>query len=222
MFFSSIDTRYTSAAGRMFFGLREFNFTYLDNKIFQLDMNSYASLSSSYQFSKNTLVRIRVSFYFFVERTCLASTFFYKDLANSANDNCFASCSGFSDRPIASAATTQCLSCHYSCLTCTALTSINCVTCSAAMNRYQSGSSCLCNSGYVDNSSTLCAQCSNLIVGCQTCSTISTCLTCRSGFTGTTTCTCSTGSIVGGYCNSVYGCTSISEITGTPLCTSCN
>jgi hypothetical protein len=44
IFFNSIDTRYTSSSGRMFFGLREFNFTYLNNKKFQLNTNSYSNL----------------------------------------------------------------------------------------------------------------------------------------------------------------------------------
>lgn len=60
------------------------------------------------------------------------------------------------------------------------------------------------------------------MVGCSTCSSSTVCLTCRTGFTGAPNCTCSTASIVSGFCNSVYGCTSISNITGSALCTACN
>jgi cysteine-rich repeat protein len=222
LFINSIDTRYTTAPGRMFFGLREFNFTYLNNKKFQLNVNSYSNLLAGYVFSDDTLVRIRLSYYFFVKRTCTPSTYFYKNPSNSAADNCFASCAAFGDRPVASAATTLCMSCHYSCLTCSALAASNCLTCSSASHRAISGTTCPCTSGYLDAGAALCVECSSAMVGCLTCSSSTACTSCRSGFTGTTSCTCSTNSVVSGFCNTVYGCTSISDITGAPLCTACN
>jgi hypothetical protein len=222
LFFSSIDARYTAAAGRMFFGLREFNFTYLNNKKFQLDVNSYNNLLAGYVFSTDTLVRIRLSYYFFVQRTCSGSTYFYKNISNSALDNCYATCTAFADRPVADAATSQCLSCHYSCLTCSTLASNACLSCSVDMHRTASGSSCPCASGYLDNGTALCIECAAAIVGCLTCSSSSSCSSCMPGFTGSTTCVCATNSVVSGFCNSVYGCTSISDITGTPLCTACD
>lgn len=219
-FFSSIESRYTATAGRMFFAVREFNYTYFDNKYFALDLNNYANLATGYIYS-TSMTKVRMSYYFFVERTCTGSTYFYKDPSNPSNDACFASCSAFSDRPVADNVNMMCLACHYSCLTCSG-TITNCLTCSASMNRHISGTTCPCDSGYADSGVSQCVLCSDLMVGCLTCSSSSTCTSCRSGFTGAASCSCSTGSIVSGYCNSVYGCTSISEITGSPLCTSCN
>ncbi len=77
IFFNSIDTRYTSSSGRMFFGLREFNFTYLNNKKFQLNTNNYSNLWAGYTFTEDTLIRIRLSYLFFVKRVCNASTYYY-------------------------------------------------------------------------------------------------------------------------------------------------
>jgi hypothetical protein len=100
IFLNSIDIRYTNASGRMFFGLREFNFTYLNSKNFQLNTSSYNNLWTGYTFTADTLVRIRLSYLFFVKRTCNASTYYYQNPSNSLLDNCFASCATFPDRPI--------------------------------------------------------------------------------------------------------------------------
>lgn len=221
IFFNSIDTRYTSASGRMFFGMREFNFTYLSNKKFQLSINNYSNLASGYVFSSDTLVRIRISYYFFVKRTCTGTSYFYMSPTNSSLDNCYTNCSSFADRPVEDINTTLCLSCHYSCLTCSNLTSNSCLTCSSDNHRAVSANTCPCVSEYTDNGASLCIKCSSVIVGCLNCSSNTTCTSCLPGFTGNTTCTCN-GTIISGFCNQIYGCTSASNINGTQLCTACS
>lgn len=182
----------------------------------------YNNLIGGYTFTKDTLVRIRVSYFFFVDRSCQPSTYFYKNPTSSSLDDCFASCSGFTDRPVADPTNKMCLPCDYTCLTCTSTTSNSCLSCEADNFRALNVNSCPCLSGYIDQGAANCAPCWTYMSGCDTCTSTTACTSCRAGFSGTTTCSCSTGSIVGAYCNTIYGCTSISELTGTPLCTSCN
>lgn len=166
-------------------------------------------------------MRIRLSFLFFVERTCSGTTYFYKNLSSSSYDECYASC-GFSDRPVTNGPKSICVACHYSCLTCTGVSSSDCSSCSSENNRTASGSQCPCSAGYVDVGEASCSPCWKQILGCFACTTTTSCTSCRSGFVGTTSCVCLSGLIVSGFCSSIYGCTAISNITGTPLCTACD
>jgi len=50
-FVSGILPRYTSSAGRMFFGMMEFNFTYANNKYFSLQTNNFGNLMTQYVFT---------------------------------------------------------------------------------------------------------------------------------------------------------------------------
>lgn len=82
--------------------------------------------------------------------------------------------------------------------------------------------SCSCMTNYVSTGAAACSLCSSYMTGCLTCSSTVACTSCIAGFTGPPPCTCSTGSIVSGYCNTVYGCITISLINNTQVCTICD
>lgn len=73
----------------------------------------------------------------------------------------------------------------------------NCLTCLATENRNLSNSSCLCNNGYFDNNTAICATCATFCVTCTTSATY--CLSCntavhlRSIDITTHTCPCANG-----------------------------
>lgn len=74
----------------------------------------------------------------------------------------------------------MCQPCYYTCYTC--LSAGPCTSCSSSSNRYQSGSSCLPNSGYFDNGATNAVLCSSVLVGCQTCLNSTYCTLCNTGY----------------------------------------
>lgn len=208
----------------MFFGLSSFNFTINSSKYFGLDTTNYANLYSTYTYSSNTISNLKLSYYFFVQRSCTGGLYFYNNWLSPQLDDCVNNCAGY-DRPNNDNTNSQCLACDKSCLTCSGTTASTCQTCSSSNFRSLSGSApstCTCISNYVDIGNAMCATCSSQMTGCLSCSTTTSCTTCISGFTGPPPCTCGTGSIINGYCNIVYGCVNISMINTTQTCINCN
>ena len=162
-----------------------------------------------------------MSYYFFAQRSCASGLYFYYSYANPSLDDCVASCSVYTDRPTNDNTYSQCLPCHYSCLTCSANTASACLSCNTNNYRSLAGTACSCVANYINVGSAVCSLCSSQMQGCLTCSTSTTCTACIPGFSGPP-CTCSTTSVISGYCNSVLGCTNISAINGTQTCINCN
>jgi cysteine-rich repeat protein len=221
-FFSNILPRYQSSS-RMFFGMSSFNFTKTVSKEFDIDTTNYASIYSTYNY--NNISNLRLTYYFFAERSCSGGDYFYNSWADPTLDDCLATCSSKTDRPTNDNTHHQCVACHYSCLTCSSNSASNCLTCNSSNFRHMvspSPTTCNCMTNYVSSGGAMCNLCSAYMTGCLTCSSTSTCSSCIPGYTGSSSCTCSTGSIVSGYCNTVYGCITISDINGTQTCTTCN
>jgi len=207
----------------MFFGLSSFNFSLSATKRYGFDSSNIANLYSTYTFS-NSIYSIKLSYFFFVQRSCTTALYFYYNYSSPALDDCVATCSGYTDRPTNDNIYWQCLPCDASCLTCSGVAASACQSCNASNYRVMAGtapSACGCMSGYVDVGSSVCVPCSSQITGCQTCTNAGSCMSCLSGFTGPP-CSCPSGSIVTGYCNTVIGCTNISAINGSQTCINCN
>ena len=163
----------------MFFGISSFNFSVAASKIFGFDSSNFGSLYSSYIFS-NSITEVKLSYFFFVKRTCPGTTYFYNNWGNPSLDTCVATCSGYPDRPNDDKVYNQCLACDSTCLTCSGITSSTCQTCDSLKFRVLAGtapSSCNCMSNYVEVGG-ICVLCSTQIVGCLSCSSTTTCTSC--------------------------------------------
>lgn len=112
-FFTGILSRYTSNSPRMFFGVNSFNFTLATNKKFKIDTSVYNNLISTYSFAN--ISNVKLTYYFFAERSCSGGNYFYNNWINPSSDACVATCSGYTDRPTNDLPNQQCLSCHVSC-----------------------------------------------------------------------------------------------------------
>ena len=223
-FFNGIRARYIDP-NRMFFGVSSFNFTRIWSKNFALDTSNTSNLYSTYTLSN--IDNLKLSYFFFVSRSCSGSSYFYNNWTDPSLDACVNDCSVYIDRPTNDSGNSQCTACHITCLTCQTNAASDCLSCDAAIFRQLQGASpsaCDCMSGYVavPGGGATCATCSSYMTGCDTCTSTSACTSCITGFTGTTSCSCASNSIVSGYCNTVSGCITISIINGTQTCTTCN
>ncbi len=124
----------------------------------------------------------------------------------------------------------MCLKCHYSCLTCSAYTT--CTSCDPAANRILSSSSCIPNTGYYDNSTTIAVLCTSIDTNCQTCANTTTfsCQICADGYyldsTGgctvcSSTCATCTSAVICITCRTGFNLDSASACVA-PLCTDPN
>ena len=113
------------------------------------------------------------------------------------NDLCYDICPS---RHFIDSTYSLCLTCHYSCLNCSAgSSSTACSDCASSDNRQLNSGSCDCSVGYFENGSALCPQCD---VSCLTCNETVSCLSCNSSLnralSSNGTCDC----IAGFYDNS--------------------
>ena len=58
------------------------------------------------------------------------------------------------------------MGCHYTCLTCNAGASTNCLSCPIGVNRTTNGNTCPCAAGYYDTTVLACSTCHH---SCATC-----------------------------------------------------
>lgn len=211
----------------MFFGIGSFNFTKSNSKKFILDTSVVNNLYSTYVFE--VFSNVKLAYYFFAVRNCGGGEYFYTNWLDHALDSCGNTCSGYPDRPTTDNTYDKCSACHNTCLTCSGNGANNCLSCDSTKFRTLNGgapSNCQCMSGYVSDplGSGWCYPCRNYITGCNTCSSTTFCTNCLTGFTGlpNNTCSCATNWIVNGYCSTVLGCTMISVINSSQVCTTCN
>lgn len=142
---------------------------------------------------------------------------------------CYSTCP---DGTYNNATSGTCPACYYTCLKCS--TYSVCTDCDPASNRYLSNSSCIPNSGFIDQGVFIAVDCSTLITHCLDCSSVNAtvlCNSCDAGFapssdsktcTSTASCldpncldcsgsisiciTCTTGySVVSSVCNTICG-----------------
>jgi hypothetical protein len=172
-------------------------------------LNQFSNLSVNFQFS-NTINFLHLEAFYIVWRSCSGSTYYCPATYLCENSCSNSTCSN------AYAPYELCMGCHYTCLTCSTYSNISCLTCDSSLNRYKSGSSCLCNNGFVDIGTEICAPCGNYMLGCSNCTDRVTCQSCNPGMTLNTAsvpnkCECSDPSLfltLNGSCISIDGCLS--------------
>jgi hypothetical protein len=89
-FFGGIRNRYQDV-NRMFFGMSSFNFTKAGSKQFMLDTSVVNNIYSTYSLT-NTISNVKLSYFFFAERSCTGNPYFYTNWIDHSLDACSSTC----------------------------------------------------------------------------------------------------------------------------------
>lgn len=147
-------------ADRMFYGMSAFSLSRATERLFNLDTTDYNTLNANFLTNYGTYL-VQVDFFWIATRLCDTSdpgdnnkkwfdiyAFTCEDSCNNTNSSLYNTTPG-----------DFCEGCHYSCLTCTGSLATDCASCYYNYSRYLTGSTCPCNTSFINVGSRLCYPC---------------------------------------------------------------